>query len=185
MDELLAKVSYLDKQIFYAFIDFAKTNPPIMEFAEWFSVFGVIVVALSLIYLVGRERIHALFTAALAVIFSSFIYCLLYLLWQSPETLITYASEYARISSVIDYKFPSGQIYLSFSITSAVLLRGHKKLGAFLIVISTATALSRIATGLIYPSGAIASLIIGVASGILAFWFMEYFEDFWSSHQAE
>lgn len=185
MDEFLAKISHIDKQIFYSLIDLTKANPPIMGLAEWFSIFGVVIVALSLIYLVGRDRIHALFTAVLAVIFSSFIYCLLYLLWQSPETLITYASEYARISNgMADYKFPSAQIYLSFSITSAVLLRGHRKLGAFLIVISTITAVSRIATGLIYPSGAIASLVIGIASGILAFWFMEYFEDFWKNNSA-
>lgn len=185
MEEILGKISHLDRQLFYSSISWLERNPSLYRLADWLAFFGVILVILSLIYLVSRNRIHALFTAVLAVIFSSFIYCLLYLLWQSPDTLITYAAESSHLTGNLpDLRFPSGQVYMSFSIMTAVILRGHRRLGVLLAILAMAIAMSRISLGTIYPSGAITSIIIGVISGILAFWFMEYFEDFWRNNSA-
>ena len=185
MEEFFKNISRLDKETFFALGNLADSSSLISSWAHWFAIYGIVVAILSLIYLVAKDRIHALFTAVLAAIFSSFIYCLLYLIWQSPESLITYASEFSRVSAGLeDLRFPSGQIYLSAAITSAVFLRGHKKLGGFLSVITALIFFSKIIIGAIYPSGAIISLIIGLIAGILAYWFMEYFEDFWRNHSA-
>jgi undecaprenyl-diphosphatase len=60
-----------------------------------------------------------------------------------------------------------------------VLLYGHRKLGSVMMILAIVTAISRIAIGVHYPSDIIGGTIVGLISGILAYWWMESFEYFW------
>ena len=142
-------------------------------------------IVLGLIYLILRTKILTLFTALMSTIFASIISFAIYLLWQRPRPFVTYASEVSKLAiDTTAHSFPSAHTYLAFSISIAILLRGHTKLGISMILISIIIAISRIGSGLHYPSDIIGGVTIGLVAAIIAFWVVEYFEDFWAKHSA-
>jgi len=184
MDSFLDNLRLLDREAFFYLNDVARHSHFWREFFHIFADYGIVLIVLGLIYLIVRNRINAFFAAALAMILSTIITFLIYLIWQRPRPFVTYAdvSKLAAHTSV--NSFPSGHTFLSFTIAMVVLLYGHKKLGILMFAIAILIAVSRVASGVHYPSDVIGGAAIGILSGILSYWFMESFEKFWEENSA-
>ena len=185
MDQFFDNLRLIDRKAFFSLNDFAMQSHFWRDFFYFFAQYGIVLIAIGVIYLVIRVRINAVFTAVLSSIISTFVSFIIYLLWQRPRPFITYAGSVDRlIARTTVVSFPSAHTYLSFAIAITVLLYGHKKLGLAMVVLALMTALSRVAIGVHYPSDVIGGAIIGLLSGILAYWWMESFEHFWQENSA-
>ena len=184
MDTFLDNLRTMDRQSFFYLNDFAIHNVLWQKVFHFFAEYGIILVVGSLIYLLFRNRINALFAAMMAMIISTIVAFLIYLIWQRPRPFITYAEASKLATHTSINSFPSGHTFLSFAIATTVLLYGHKKLGILLFLISIIIAVSRVATGVHYPSDVIGGAIIGIISGMIASWVVESFEKFWEENSA-
>ena len=185
MDSLLNNLRYLDRKSFFYLNDFARHHYFWRQFFYFFAEYGIILIILCLIYLVYKHRINAFFAATLSMIVSTFVSFAIYLFLQRPRPYVTYAevNKFALHTSV--NSFPSGHTFLAFAIATTVLLYGHKKLGILFYAVAILTAISRVAAGVHYPSDVIGGALVGIISGILAYWMMESFEKFWEENSAE
>jgi undecaprenyl-diphosphatase len=185
MDQILDNLRLLDRKGFFYLTGLAGESAFWHDFFYFFARYGIVLIVLSLIYLVLRHRFNALFSAALSIILSNIISFIIYLLWQRPRPFITYADVTPIVGQVTAYSFPSVHTYMSFAIAITITLYGHKKLGALLILIAILTAISRVGGGIHYPSDVITGTLIGIFSGVLTYWFIESFENFWQEYSVK
>ncbi len=182
MDQILDNLRLFDRKGFFYLTDLARESAFWHDFFFFFARYGIVLIILSLIYLVLRHRFNAIFSATLSMILSNIISLIIFLLWQRPRPYITYADITPIIGQVATHSFPSAHTYMSFAIAITITLYGHKKLGPLLIIIAILTAVSRIGSGVHYPSDIIAGTLIGIFSGVLTYWFIESFENFWQEY---
>ena len=184
MDSFLSNLRYLDQKGFFTLNDFARHNFFWQRFFYFFAQYGIILIILGLVYLIFRRRINAFFSAAMSMIVSIIISFLIYIFWQRPRPFVTYAQAAKLASYTSINSFPSVHTFLAFAIAMTVLLYGHKKLGALLFLNAVMIAVSRVATGVHYPSDVIGGAVIGLAAGTISYWVMESFEKFWEENSA-
>jgi len=184
METFLDNVRLLDRRAFFYLNNLTQHQNFWRLFFYFFADFGIILIIFGLIYLIIKNRIRAFFAAGVAVILSTIITFVIYLIWQRPRPYVTYADVGKLASHTSTISFPSGHTFLSFAIAMVVLLYGHKKLGAAMFAVAILIAISRVATGVHYPSDVIGGATIGILSGILSYWFMESFEKFWEENSA-
>ncbi|TSC94428.1 MAG: phosphoesterase PA-phosphatase releated protein [Candidatus Berkelbacteria bacterium Athens1014_28] len=183
MSNLFDNLRFIDRQLLFLLHQTYRESTFWQGFFDFFSRFGVAIIALSLIYLIVRIRINAVFSALMSLIFSTTFSFIIYIFWQRPSPIATFFQSGEVMQNLSS--FPSGPTSFSFAIAITILLYGHKKLGPILILISTLVGISETAIGSGYPSDVIAGIIIGVASGILAKFTTESFEHFWRHNSAE
>jgi len=184
MEFILNNLRYYDQKSFFYLVDFTRHHHSWQVFFHFFANYGIVLIILGIIYLIIRGRINAFFAAALSMIVSTIVTFIIYIFWQRPRPYVTYATIHPLAGYTSTISFPSAHSFLSFAIATTVLLYGHKKLGGLMLTIAILTALSRVATGVHYPSDVIGGATIGIASGILSYWLMESFEKFWEENSA-
>lgn len=182
MGDFFDNLRYLDRKGFFYLTDLANKNQFWHDLFFFFARYGIVLIVLSLIYLILRRRINAIFCAALSMILSNIISFIIFLLWQRPRPFMTYADITPIVGQVTSHSFPSAHTYMSFAIAITITLYGHKKLGPLLLILAILTAVSRVGSGVHYPSDVIAGALIGIFSGVLTYWFMESFENFWQEY---
>ena len=185
MEQFLDNLRLLDRRGFFYLVDLGNHSVFWHNFFFFFARYGIVLIVLSLIYLVLRHRINAIFSATLSMILSNIISFVIFLLWQRPRPFVTYADINPIVSQVTINSFPSAHTYMSFAIAITIILYGHKKLGPALLLIAILTAISRVGSGVHYPSDVIAGTLIGIFSGVLTYWFMESFENFWQEYSVK
>lgn len=184
MEQFLDNLRTLDRTAFFSLVELARYNHFWREFFHFFADYGIMITFLGIIYLILRNRVNAVFAAFLAMIMSFFATFIVYLFWQRPRPYITYAGVGPLAGYTSPVSFPSTHTFLTFAIATVILLYGHKKLGVLLLLVAILIAVSRIATGVHYPSDVIGGALIGIGAGIFSFWTMESFEKFWENNSA-
>ena len=182
MDQIFDNLRLLDRKGFFYLTGLARDNDFWHDFFYFFAEYGIVLILLSLIYLVLRHRFNAIFSATLSMILSNIISFVIYLLWRRPRPFVTYVDITPIVGQVTAHSFPSIHTYMSFAIATTITLYGHKKLGPLLLFVAALTAISRVGSGVHYPSDVLAGTLIGIFSGVLTYWFIESFENFWQEY---
>ncbi|MFA5926726.1 MAG: phosphatase PAP2 family protein [Patescibacteria group bacterium] len=183
MEKYLDIIRYYDYTIYEALYQRGVESAAWLKFYYFFAQYGIVFFLVSFTYLIWMRRINAFLCSFTAMALGGFIDLLIFMFWRRPRPFITHETiinpvvrELAegRISS-----FPSSHTYIVFAIATSVFLYGHKKLGAFLLVLAIFVALGRVGTGLHYPSDTIAGAILGILSGVAAYRFVHTYEKYW------
>lgn len=139
----------------------------------FFAKYGIVIVFLSFIYLILRQKIVAFFCTFIAMGIAAAVNIIIVLVWKRPRPFVSHQDEILRPITqglkVDPVSFPSAHTYIAFAIATSVFLYGHKKLGSFLFLVAILIAISRIGAGLHYPSDVIAGAVLGIFSGVIAY----------------
>ena len=181
-------MEFLDKIRYYDFVIYLRLHQASNDFVflhrffDLFAKYGVLIPFLAFIYLIWTKRINALICSFFAMALAGIADLTIYLFWKRPRPYVTHAKQI--IISPGDYtvdmtSFPSSHTYLAFAVATSIFLYGHKKLGIFLFLVATGVAISRIATGLHYPSDTIGGALLGISAGIFAYIIVHKSEKRW------
>lgn len=138
-----------------------------LPFIIFLNTYGVIILLLSVVFYLWfieknrNEALHAVFSAALAAIFT----LALKELFDQPRPFVTedlkpMAGFYTSAS------FPSMHTSLAFSFTTTVALH-QKRLGILLLIIASLIGFGRIAANVHFPEDIIAGAIVGTLIAFL------------------
>ncbi len=182
MNQFLDKIRTLDFETYTKMYKYGQDNPDI-GYAFFLSAkFGIIIPFSAFIYLIYTKKINALICSFFAMGLAGLIDVVVFVFWKRPRPYISHASvvDLDAANFRVDVaSFPSSHTYIAFAVATSVFLYGHKKLGSFLFVISILIAVSRIATGLHYPSDVIGGALLGIAAGIVAYIIVHKAEKLW------
>jgi len=160
-------------------------RPWLNEIYLFCAKYGIVVFFLSYIYLILRRKVNAFYCTFVAMSIAAFVDLLIALFWRRPRPFISHSSEVMtpiieglRVYSV---SFPSVHTYVAFAIATSIFLYGHKRLGAFLFVLAILVGIGRVGAGLHYPSDVLAGALLGISSGIVAYWIVHNNEHKWET----
>lgn len=182
MQNYLDTIRRYDLLIYTKIYQLGYQSPASYQFFLFFSRYGILFFFLSFIFLIWVKRINALICSGFAVAISGLIDLIIYIVWKRPRPYIAHADIVSSIpanANVDISSFPSSHTYIAFAIATSIFLYGHKKLGSFLFVIAILVAISRIGVGLHYPSDIIGGAMLGIFSGIAAYYFTHKIERYW------
>lgn len=146
------------------------------------GLFWILMALLCLTVLPKRYRKIG-FTMAVALIFSV-ILCngIMKNLWQRPrcfwengEFMVIgngFENLYNIFNSIDDFSFPSGHTSASFAAALAIFM-WRKKEGIWAIVLASLISISRLYLTVHYPTDVLASLILGILYGIIAYYIVK------------
>lgn len=157
-------------------------NPQLYQFFLIFSRYGILIFFLSFIYLIWVRKINALICSGFALAIAGSIDLIIYIVWKRPRPYIAHADIVSSIpeNATVDISsFPSSHTYIAFAIATSIFLYGHKRLGSFLFLMAILVAISRIGVGLHYPSDIIGGAMLGIFSGIFAYYVIHKIEKYW------
>lgn len=182
MTEFLDKIRYYDFTIYLRLNQASKDFVFLQRSFELFAKYGILIPFLSFIYLIWTKRINALICSFFAMTLAGLADLLIYIFWKRPRPYVSHTGiiNLNPEDYTVDVaSFPSSHTYLAFAVATSIFLYGHKKLGAFLFLVSIFVAISRIATGLHYPSDTIGGALLGVSAGIFAYIIVHKAEKYW------
>jgi undecaprenyl-diphosphatase len=183
MIDLINQFRHLDYRLYRFFHDATNEIYYLYDLYIFFARFGVVIIALSSIYLIMKKKVSALFCAFLAVAYSAMVDLMIMLIWKRPRPFVSHEGEFPtpiteglRVDSV---SFPSAHTYMAFAVATSIWLYGHKRLGAALYLVALCVAVSRIGAGLHYPSDIIAGALLGIFSGYMAYFTIQKNQHIW------
>lgn len=173
MENFADKLRYYDYKVYDFFYQPIYHSHYLSHVYLFMAKYGIVFFFLSFIYLIIKKKTNAFFATFLAMALAGFVDLVIMLFWQRPRPFVTHIdkimtpiTEGMRVDSA---SFPSGHTYIAFAIATSVFLYGHKKLGAFLLLLALFVAISRVGSGLHYPSDIVGGIIVGVLAGYTAF----------------
>ena len=182
MENALDTIRRYDLAIYTKIYQLGYQNPLLYQFFLFFSRYGILIFSLSFIFLIWVKRINALICSGFALAIAGVIDLTIYIVWKRPRPYIAHADIASAVpdqSRVDISSFPSSHTYIAFAIATSIFLYGHRKLGTFLFVMAILVAISRIGVGLHYPSDIIGGAMLGIFSGIVAYYFTHKIEKYW------
>ena len=182
MENALDIIRRYDLTIYTKIYQLGYQNPAYYQFFLFFSRYGILIFLLSFIFLIWAKRINALICSGFAVAIAGTVDLIIYIVWKRPRPYIAHADIVSSIpaNAQVDISsFPSSHTYIAFAIATSIFLYGHKKLGTFLFIMAILVAVSRIGVGLHYPSDIIGGAMLGIFSGIVAYYFTHKIEKYW------
>lgn len=138
----------------------------------FFSQYGIVIIFLSFIYLIWRQKIRAFFCSFFAMGYAAAVDLIIMFFWHRPgpyvshADLVKIAAEGTRMSVA---SFPSSHTYIAFAVATSIFLYGHKRLGIALFLLAVMVGVGRIGIGFHYPTDVIGGAIIGIITGVLAY----------------
>jgi len=180
--------NFLDKIRYYDFNVYLRLNETSNEFYflkiffEGFAKYGILIAFLSFIYLIWTKKINALICSFFAIALAGTTDLVIYLIWKRPRPYISHEGivNINPENYTVDVaSFPSSHTYLAFAVATSIFLYGHKKLGTFLFLVAIFVAISRISTGLHYPSDTIGGALLGISAGMFAYIIVHKSEKNW------
>lgn len=182
MKMLFDQIRIIDYNWLYSLYHFGKLHGQVETIYIFWARYGIIVLAMSFIYLIWNKRINALICSMLAMGLAGFTDLAIYLFWKRPTPYIAHANLLVPNTSGLDIdasSFPSSHTYICFAVAVSTILYGHKKLGFTLLLIAILVAISRIGVGLHYPSDVIGGALLGTVAGIVSYLIVHKAEKFW------
>ena len=182
MDQLLDKIRSYDFNLYVSMYQYGVKNPETGYLFFLMSKYGILIPFSAFIYLIYTKKINALICSFFAMGLAGLVDFLIFIFWKRPRPYITHASviDLEAANFRVDIaSFPSSHTYIAFAVAASVFLYGHKKLGSALFIVSILIALSRIGTGLHYPSDVIGGALLGIATGIVAYILVHRAEKYW------
>ena len=174
MDNILNSTRFYDFHVYYEIYKLGVESSLIASFYYFFARYGIVFFFLSFIYLIWRKKIPAFLSALITMGVAGAVDFLVFIFWQRPRPFVAHSDLISdpiiRGMKLSNTSFPSSHTYVAFAIATTLFLYGHKKLGSFLIFMAILIAISRIGTGLHYPSDIIASIVLGIVSGLVAYY---------------
>jgi undecaprenyl-diphosphatase len=181
--EILDWLRHFDFRSYLFFYHMANSHPWLSYFYFYFAKYGIILIFLSFVYLIYKKTINAFICSLLAMAIAGTASFLINIFWQRPHPFESHFGEIIqpiinglRISAS---SFPSIHTYIAFAIAVSIFLYGHRRLGTVLFIIAILIGLSRIGTGLHYPTDIVAGAVIGIISGIVAFRIVHRYQRNW------
>ncbi len=182
MQSLLEQLRLNDFNLYYRLYQFGRESLFFEVIFYSFAKYGIVFFFLSFTYLIWNKRIKAFFCSFLSMGIAGFVDFAINLVWQRPRPYITHAdlvNPYVSGLRVDDISFPSSHTYIAFAVATSVFMYGHKRLGLTLFGLAILVAVSRVGTGLHYPSDVIGGAILGIISGITARFIVKGLEKDW------
>lgn len=165
-----------DKSWLQSWNDFASKNKfwqDIFKFCSEYLIYSVPIILLVLWFYDFKNTknkivaLSALLSAGMAALISNLVGRFI----NRPRPF-----EMPNIKEIIfhrpSYSFPSDHAAVLFAITFALFFAGYKKIGYLMLAVSLAVVVSRIATGIHYPSDIVAGAVVGLFSAWLV-WLLE------------
>ena len=163
----------LDLKIFYLFNNLASKNPVfdalIIFFADYLGYFLIIFFLLTLFFGSFRrsQKISIFFAAFSSMIIARFgIVSLIRFFYHRPRPFEAYNINILITNN--EFSFPSGHAALFFAMATAVYFY-NKKLGLWFFAAAILMGLSRVISGVHYPSDIIGGAVIGILTSYLIF----------------
>jgi undecaprenyl-diphosphatase len=182
MQNLTEIVRSYDYSIYTSLYHFGQDYLFFKAFFYFFAQYGIVLFLLSFTYLIWMKKINAFLCSFIAMALAGLVDLLIVLVWRRPRPFVSHDLMISSIGNLQTGRFssfPSSHTYIVFAIATSVYLYGHKKLGTTLFLLAIFVAMGRIGTGLHYPSDTIAGAILGIISGIIAYWFVRNNEKYW------
>ncbi|MEI8143319.1 MAG: phosphatase PAP2 family protein [Candidatus Berkelbacteria bacterium] len=173
METYFDKMRFWDYHIYLYFYRLEIDHHFLSYIFFFFSKYGIVLIILSSVYLIWRGTIKAFFCAFIALSIAALADFVISIFWRRPHPFESHFGEV--IQPIIDgmklsaSSFPSAHTYVAFAVATSIFLYGHKRLGLALFVIALMIGVSRIATGLHYPTDIVAGAFFGILSGILSY----------------
>jgi len=182
MQQVLEQIRTYDFSSYFYLYEISKNSIFYEVLFYFFARYGIVFFFLSFTYLIWNKRIKAFFCGFLALGIAGLVDIIITLLWQRPRPYITHADlamPYTAGLRVDDISFPSSHTYIAFAVATSVFLYGHRRLGIVLFILAIFVAISRVGTGLHYPSDVIGGAILGIVSGVIARKIVQKLEKDW------
>jgi undecaprenyl-diphosphatase len=183
MTNFFNKIRYYDYHIYKFFHSAISGRDWLNETYLFFSKYGIVFFFLSFIYLIMKKKVEAFFCAFLAMAIAFSLDFMITVFWQRPRPYISHENEILTpvLSGlrVDNASFPSAHTYVAFAIATSVFLYGHRRLGILLFLLALLIAIARIGAGLHYPSDVIGGMLLGIASGVIAYTVVHCYEKKW------
>lgn len=183
MTYLLEAIRSYDFDVYYFLYSRGLHSDFLFDFYLLFAKYGIAFFLLSFTYLIWMKRINAFICSFIAMGLAGLTDLVIFVLWQRPRPFVAHPNitvpqlgqlDVGRMSS-----FPSSHTYIVFAIATSIFLYGHRRLGALLFILAVCVAVSRVGTGLHYPSDTIAGAVLGILSGVLSYRFVRENEHRW------
>jgi undecaprenyl-diphosphatase len=139
---------------------------------EWLTVFiasyvpyFVVCAAAALLIRepLGRMKIWRFASVALSVVVGrGLIASFFHQAWNRPRPFVTEAFQ-PLLALMPSPSFPSGHVTLLFGVSVALLMAGKKKEGWWLMGLSLAVGIARVAAGVHWPSDVLGGVVAGIA----------------------
>lgn len=172
MQAIFNQLRYWDYFYFVTLRNAIVDRPWLEAFYLFFAKYGIVIIILSLIYLILKQKIHAFVCTFMAMSIATFLAFTVILFWRRPRPFISHSDSIIQPITaglhVSGVSFPSAHTYIAFALATSVYLYGHRRLGSALFVLSFLVALGRVGAGLHYPSDALAGAAVGITAGIIA-----------------
>lgn len=175
----------LDEQLFFLLNGWLE-RPAWALFFYLVALYGILIFLLAAFYLwraapntrAGWHNKKTVVLGGLAVLVSMISEQLLDLLIARPRPAVTFP-EAVSLSVLQDAgSFPSLHVAVAFAFVTILYLMRYRKLAAVGFLLAALVGLSRIVTGVHYPSDIVAGVIVGVLSAFLVFresaWLRQY-----------
>lgn len=138
------------------------------------SALFIYAIVLLLMWIFGKEKykytvVFAAITGGLGLLINFALGHIYY----EPRPFVTH-NVHLLLPHVKDSSFPSDHATGAFSLAIAVLLR-HRKIGFGMLLFAILTGISRVYVGHHYPFDVLASIVVGLLSGILVYKFNSVF----------
>ncbi len=183
MDNFLDKIRTYDFNGYYNLFQLDQRNHFYGDLFYFFSRYGIVFFFFSFTYLIWKKKVNAFFCTFLAMGIAGLVDFIITTIWRRPSPFVSHSD---LVSPVIvnlrvdpNISFPSSHTYIAFAIAISVFLYGHKKLGTVLLALAILVAVSRVGAGLHYPSDVIGGAILGLISGVTAYFVVRRAEKNW------
>ena len=150
------------------------------------ALYGIVIYLLILIYYwyhnsnMKNRFYHkrAMVLASLAVLLTIIFENGFDLVFARPRPVMVYDHVISFDVLVDSASFPSLHVAVAFAFSVMLLLMGYKKLGTACTILALAIGISRIASGVHYPTDVIGGILLGTLSALLVFseadWLRKY-----------
>jgi len=130
---------------------------------------------LAYLYLFLRKKMNAIIVGFAGVALAFFIDYLVMLVKFRLRPFVSHSFIVRLDEGVgVTASFPSTHMAVAFAIATAIYLYGHRRLGPVLFFIALLIGFGRVAAGVHYPIDILGGALVGVFSGVVAKFFIEY-----------